>query len=111
LRHTITRTLQATNGDAIFDLMDETLAAIAKRHGCWLGDDLSTITLTCRVVQSWVGCRVTPATMLWAWLVRNCFQVGPTRCGAGSMPAEFKILCRSKLIAAVQAAQRQTLRI
>lgn len=26
------------------------------------------------------------ARIVWAWLVRNCFQVGPYRRGAGSTP-------------------------
>ena len=32
------------------------------------------------------------ARMLVAWAVRNCFQVGPVRCGEGSIPAALRIL-------------------
>ncbi len=31
------------------------------------------------------------ARMLQAWAVRNCFQVGPDRRGAGSIPASCRI--------------------
>ncbi|SEG89493.1 hypothetical protein SAMN05444920_106459 [Nonomuraea solani] len=75
----------------------------------------------CRRVQDLVGCVVTPARcslwvpcsmkisrysalgssvsttrrsqamIAWAWAVRNCRQVGPSRRGAGSMPAAYRI--------------------
>jgi hypothetical protein len=32
------------------------------------------------------------ARIAWACAERNCRQVGPDRCGAGSMPAVFKIV-------------------
>jgi hypothetical protein len=36
-------------------------------------------------------CRKSAAMMPWAWAVRNWRQVGPERCGAGSMPAACRI--------------------
>jgi hypothetical protein len=36
-------------------------------------------------------CRKSAAMMRWAWAVRNCRQVGAERCGAGSMPAAWRI--------------------
>jgi hypothetical protein len=36
-------------------------------------------------------CRKSTAKIPAAWVCRNCRQVGPARCGAGAMPAAFRI--------------------
>ena len=43
------------------------------------------------VKQQGVDAKKSVARMPWAWVVRNCRQVGPLRRGAGSMPARLRI--------------------
>jgi hypothetical protein len=40
------------------------------------------------IVSQW---NRSPARIAWAWAVRNCAQVGPVRCGSGSIPAVWRI--------------------
>jgi hypothetical protein len=39
------------SGDDTFDLIDEALATLAERRGCWLGDDLAAIALIASLVE------------------------------------------------------------
>jgi hypothetical protein len=39
------------SGDDTFDLIDDALAVLAERRGCWLGDDLSAIALIASLVE------------------------------------------------------------
>jgi hypothetical protein len=39
------------SGDDTFDLIDEALATLAERRGCWLGEDLAAIALTASLVE------------------------------------------------------------
>jgi hypothetical protein len=57
-------------------------------------DDADSATL-CQLVELRTEDEVVvgggPAMMPWAWAERNWRQVGPDRCGAGSIPAACRI--------------------
>ena len=39
------------SGDDTYDLIDDALATLAQRHGAWLGDDLTAITLIASLID------------------------------------------------------------